>query len=54
MNLKKAIEMCIGLIIIGLGLYFKNWMGCLGLWPFLLQALDWFHGLFTHHEMKLQ
>jgi len=51
---KKTINMFIGLIMVGLGLYFNNWLGCLGLWPFLLRAFDWLHGLFTHHEMHLQ
>jgi len=54
MKKRKAKGVYFGLIIIGLGLYFDNWLGCLGLLPFLFRAIDWVHGLSTHHEMRLQ
>jgi len=54
MKKRKLIDILFGLILIGLGLHFNNWLGFLGLMPFLMRAVDWLHGLFTHHEMHLQ
>lgn len=54
MKKRKAKGVCLGLLIIGLGVYFDNWLGCIGLLPLMLRAVDWFHGLFTHREMHLQ
>jgi|GEM_PF-6909838 len=54
MKKRKTYHLFLGLVAIGLGIYFGNWLGVLGLLPFLLRAVDWLHGLFTHREMRLQ
>jgi hypothetical protein len=54
MKKRRTIGICLGLIIVGLGVHFDNWLGSIGLLPLMLRIVDWLHGLFTHREMYLQ
>ena len=54
MKKRKINDIYLGLVIVGLGVYFDNWLGSIGLLPFMFRAVDWLHGLFTHREMHLQ
>lgn len=54
MKKKKANTIWLGLVLVGLGVYFDNWLGVIGILPLLLGAVDWLHGLFTYREMRLQ
>ena len=54
MKKRKTSDICLGLIIVGLGFYFDNWLGSIGLLPIMFRAVDWLHGLFTHREMHLE
>ena len=53
MKKRKTNDICLGFIIIGLGVYFDSWLGTIGLLPFVFRAVNWLHGLFTHREMHL-
>ena len=38
-GIDRVIRIVLGLVIIGLGIYFKNWLGIIGLVPFLTGLL---------------
>ncbi len=37
----KSIRLVLGIVIIGLGIYFKSWWGAVGLIPLLTATISW-------------
>jgi hypothetical protein len=37
----RALRIVLGLVIIGLGFYYQNWLGAIGAVPLLTAALGW-------------
>lgn len=42
----RVIRLLVGLIIVGIGVYFKSWWGAIGLVPIFTAAIGWC-GLYT-------
>ncbi|HTK31270.1 MAG TPA: DUF2892 domain-containing protein [Candidatus Saccharimonadaceae bacterium] len=40
-GLDRAFRIVLGLVVIGVGVYFKSWWGALGLMPLLTGLLRW-------------
>ncbi|NVM57230.1 MAG: DUF2892 domain-containing protein [Desulfobacterales bacterium] len=37
----RILRVCVGLIVIGIGVYYKSWWGAIGLLPIFTAAISW-------------